>query len=335
MAVPGFTLSGAPSDIRLSQIRQPTEMFSWSNVAMTDIAPSLDGVSRNGRDFEFTYAQPGFSAARKSLIRVMENLGGRPILERMYRDWSAQPHVGETIFAAAIRLMGIDVQTDYAAWRGIPRTGPVLIVANHPFGVIDGLTIGHLATLVRRDVKIMAHSLLCQPPEVRPYILPVDFGGTASARRTSAQTRKSAVEWLAGDHVLVVFPAGGVATAATPFSNEILESAWHPFLARLLDVPGLTILPAFFAGQNSRLFHVVSHISYTLRLALLIFESMRHFNNTIHVTLGDARSSTDFADAGEKLAKVQKLRQITYRLAGPDGPDWRRDFIWPRHISFT
>lgn len=335
MAVPGLILSGAPPAIRVSQFRQSMEMISWSNVAMTEALQSFDVLPPAGKDFEFSYAQPGFSALRKSLIRAMENLGGRPILERMYRDWSAQPHADETIFAAAIRLMRIDVQTDYAAWCGIPRTGPVLIVANHPFGVVDGLALGHLATLVRRDVKIMAHSVLCQPPEVRPYILPVDFGGTAVARRTSAQTRKSAVEWLAGDHVLVVFPAGGVATAATPFSSHILESAWHPFLARLLDVPGLTILPAFFAGQNSRLFHVVSHISYTLRLALLIFESMRHFNNTIHVTLGAARSSADFADAGGRLAKVQKLRQITYQLAGPDGPDWRRDFVWPRHISFT
>jgi putative hemolysin len=327
--------SGVFRDTSLSHTRHPREMLFWSSVAMTDAIQSFDSVRQAARAFEFTYAQPEFPTIRKKLIGAIESLGGRPVLERMYRDWSATPHPDETIFAAAIRLMGIDVCTNYGAWREIPPTGPVLIVANHPFGVIDGLTLGHLATLVRRDVKIMAHSLLCQPPEVRRYILPVDFAGTASARRTSARTRKDAVEWLNEGHVLVVFPAGGVATAASPFSRQILEAAWHPFVARLLDVPGLTVLPAFFAGQNSRLFHLASHVSYTLRLALLIFESMRHYKGTIHVTLGNALNATDFANAADKLDKVRKLRQLTYRLAGANGPDWREEFVWPRHISFT
>lgn len=301
---------------------------------MSDTVQTLDGPASGKADFEFSYAQPEFSALRRAVIRTLEGLGGRPLLERMYRDWSAKPHPDETIFAAAVRLMGIDVQTDFAGWRNIPRTGPVLIVANHPFGVIDGLTLGHLATLVRRDVKIMAHSLLCKPPEVRRYILPVDFGGTAGARRTSAQTRRSAVEWLTEGHVLVVFPAGGVATAATPFSRDILEAAWHPFTARLLDVPGLTVLPAFFEGQNSRIFHLASHVSYTLRLALLIFESMRHFSGTIRVTLGQGLRAAEITGS-DKAARTGRLRQITYSLAPGSAPDWRREFVWPKHISFT
>lgn len=302
---------------------------------MTDQAQFLPADALRQPGFEFSYAQPGYSMFRKAVIHCLENLGGKPVIERMYREWSAAPHYGETIFAAAVRMMDLDVRTDYARWRAIPASGAVLIVANHPFGVIDGLTLGHLATLVRKDVKIMAHSLLCQPPEIQPYILPVDFAGTADARRTSALTRKAAVDWLNDGHVLVVFPAGGVATAAKPFSRRVLESPWHPFVGRLLDVPGLTVMPAFFAGQNSPLFQLVSHLSYTLRLSLLIFESMRHFKGNIDVTLGESISARELQHEGDRTAKVRKLREMTYRLAGPGGPDWREEFVWPRHISFT
>jgi putative hemolysin len=59
------------------------------------------------------------------------------------------------------------------------RNGPLLIIANHPFGVADGLAIGDIATQLRNDVKIMTHSLLCQPPEAAQYLLPVDFGARA------------------------------------------------------------------------------------------------------------------------------------------------------------
>ena len=93
------------------------------------------------------------------------------------------------------------------------------MVANHPFGIIDGLLIGHLASLGRQDVKLMVHSLLAQPPEAKEALLPVDFGGTADSRRVSALTRKQAVDWLDDGHVLVLFPGGGISTTPKHWSR--------------------------------------------------------------------------------------------------------------------
>jgi putative hemolysin len=244
-------------------------------------------------NFTFSYCQPNFSMVRKVMIRTIERLTGQPGLERLYRSWSRHPMSGENIFAAAMRLLKLDVQTDFARWRQIPETGPVLIVANHPFGVLDGLTIGYLSTLLRRDVKIMTHSLLCQPREVQQFILPVDFAGTAHAQRRTAQTRRDAVNWLREGHVVIVFPAGGVSTTVTPFSKHAVDSEWHPFTAKLARISGLTIVPVFFVGQNSRLFQIASHFSYPLRLALLFRESAKRKKGSIEVKIGEFVKSSD------------------------------------------
>jgi putative hemolysin len=121
----------------------------------------------------------------------------------------------------------------------VPRSGPVLFVANHPFGVVDGLLMGDLATRIRPDTKMMTHSLLCQVPEAREFLLPVDFGGTPEAVQTSAMTRRRCVEWLRGGHAVAVFPAGSVSTSVTPLVGPAVDAAWHPFAAKLALLPGV------------------------------------------------------------------------------------------------
>ena len=96
----------------------------------------------------------------------------------------------EIDMADSVEPADIDTFIDDAAWARVPSEGPVLFVANHPFGVIDGLMMGRLATQVRPDTKIMTHSLLCQIPEAREFLLPVDFGGTPEAAQTSAMPRR-------------------------------------------------------------------------------------------------------------------------------------------------
>ena len=176
----------------------------------------------------FSYSRPEQSRLNRTLIRLIEHLSGQRRLERIYRDWALQPVTGENIFAAAIRLMEIGIDTDEAAWARIPTDRPVLFIANHPFGVVDGLLMGHLATRIRPDTKIMTHSLLCQPPEMRDFMLPVDFGGTPEAQQTSLLTRRRSLDWLTSGHAVAIFPAGSVSTAQNPFTGPALDTAWHP-----------------------------------------------------------------------------------------------------------
>jgi putative hemolysin len=176
--------------------------------------------------------------------------------------------------------------------------------------------VGHLIDSLRGDVKIMTHSLLCQPPEARDVLLPVDFGDGPEARRTSLDTRARAQAWLAAGHAVVVFPAGSVATSARPWSGPAVDAEWHPFVTRLAAQPGVTTLPLFLHGQNSRLFQIASHMHYTLRLGLLIKEFKSRTDEPVQVVIGDPIASARLQPLkSNPTAMMEFLRRATYDLS--------------------
>jgi putative hemolysin len=298
-----------------------------------DAFPELSQIANP--DLKVSYSRPEFAWTRRMMIRAVELITGQPRVEKLYREWAASRSTKETIFEAALRLLKVDIKADYKAWHSLPKQGPLLIVANHPFGVLDGLAIGFLATRARQDIKIMTHSLLCQPPEIRRFMLPVDFGGTDEARQTSLQTRRDAIDWLKAGHVVVMFPAGGVSTTVKPFSRHAVDSAWHPFVAKLAHVPGVKIIPTYFAGQNSRLFQIVSHLSYSLRLSLLFRESLRHCGRAIEVRLGEMTSTKDLTASANRTELATMLRQKTYSLADGAGHEHQQEFKFPAWMKFN
>jgi putative hemolysin len=284
-------------------------------------------------EVRFTYSRPEQPFFNRMIIRLIERLSGQVHLERLYRNWANKPHPNENIFTAAIRLLDIDVDTSNAAWQRVPRKGPVLFIANHPFGVVDGLLMGHLVSRIRPDVKIITHSLLCQAPEAQDYMLPVDFGGTEEAQKTTLYTRRRTIDWLTKQHAVVVFPAGSVATAQNPFSGPALDHSWHPFVAKLARMPGVTTVPVYFEGQNSRLFHILSHIHYALRIALLFKETTRRIGTSIAVKVGAPLTAQDLPQTTHRNTVVKFLRQKTLSLAGEAGVDPSLEFVWPRYLK--
>ena len=289
-----------------------------------DLAQGPDAA----KDLAFTYSHAGQSRLRRGLIRGVEVLSGSKTFERLYTGWKSQPRAeGDPIFASAVAALGVHPAFTLGGPGSIPATGGVLVVANHPFGIIDGLLIGHLASLGRSDVKLMVHSLLAQPPEVKGSLLPVDFGGTSESRRVSALTRKQAVDWLDQGHVLVIFPAGGISTAPKPWSRRAADPAWHPFVARLACRPGVRTVPVFVHGQNSRLFQVLSHVSYPLRIALIFRETKRRLNRPVKVAVGPAIDCAVM----ERDHIVDHLREVTLSMGGMD-PKAKYEF--PKRFKF-
>jgi putative hemolysin len=296
---------------------------------------ALEGDTPSSEDIRFSYSRPEQPLWQRALIRGIEMASGQPKLERLYRGWAANRPAQENIFAAGVRLLGLHIETNEEVWRKVPASGPVLFIANHPFGVADGLMIGDLATRVRPDSKLMTHSLLCQPPEARDYLLPVDFGGTPEAQATSVLTRRRTLDWLNGGHSVVVFPAGGVSTAQQPLTGPALESAWYPFIAKLARLPGLTIVPVYFHGQNSRLFQIASHLHYMLRIALIFRETARRTGSTFRVTVGEPFPSSALPTTGDRSLILAELRRRTLALGGDHAPHPEMEFRWPRHINIT
>ena len=285
---------------------------------------------------EFSYAHPSQSLFRQGLIRAVEMLTGQPHLRRLYLDWVHYDRwAGEPVFAAALRKLGISLRITEGAQNldRVPRTGGVLLVANHPFGVVDGLALGHLGLDLRGNVQILTNSLLCRVPEVDPYLLPVDFSGTPEARRLTAATRRRAAALLMAGKVVAVFPAGGVATANKPLKGRAVDAPWHPFVGRLATLTGVTTLPIHFADQNSRLFQLASHSSYALRVALIFHETRRRMGRAVQLRIGAPIPAAELQSCDRDQVALD-LRRRCMALAAPALADIDETYLWPSHIKW-
>jgi putative hemolysin len=293
-------------------------------------------LSSPAPDVEFSYAHSDQSKFRQILIRAVEALTGQPYLRRLYLDWvNYDRWAGEPVFAAALRKLRIELRIAEGAQHldRLPRTGGVLLVANHPFGVVDGLALGHLGMDLRGNVQILTNSLLCRVPEVDPYLLPVDFSGTPEARRLTAETRRRAASLLLAGKVVAVFPAGGVATANKPLKGRAVDASWHPFVGRLATLPGVTTLPVHFSGQNSRLFQLASHTSYPMRVALIFHETRRRVGRAVDLRIGAPITAADLTSCDRDQVAAE-LRRRCMTLASPALPDPDETYIWPSHIKW-
>ena len=297
----------------------------------------LDGISETlpSAPVHLSYSHPDQPRLRRNLIRLVERLTGQPRLRALYTNWAASPFAGqEPVFSAAMRLLRLTVDVRHAERLDkLPREGGLLLVANHPFGIVDGLTLGHFGMQLRGNVAIMTNSLLCRAPEVEPYLLPVDFSGTPEARRLTGETRKRAAELLAAGKVVAIFPAGGIATANRPIKGAAVDAPWHPVVGRLATLPGVTTLPLHFHGQNSRLFQIASHASYPLRLALIFHETRRRMGRDVTLSVGEPVSSETLRSM-DRGQVAEALRRRCMALAGPSLPDPDEVFVWPKHVKW-
>ena len=268
-------------------------------------------------DVVFSYADPAAPRLKRGLIRAVEAATGRARLKRLYLDHCARPPLGESFWQAAVRGLALHVQFDRVALQRIPRRGPVVIVANHPYGVLDGIVIAWLVEKVRPDFKVLTHSLLLRAPGARAHLLPVDFAGTAEAQRTNLNSRTEARRHLEEGGCVVVFPAGGIATAPDRLGRHpAVDAPWQPFTAQLIQRSRATVVPIHFAGQNSRLFQIASHLSLTLRLSLIFREVKNRMGTMLPVAIGDPIAFADLASSPDREDLMTELRRRTHALGG-------------------
>jgi putative hemolysin len=280
-----------------------------------------------------SYAAAEDSAPKQAVIRLVERLSGKQRIVRAYLDAQRALRSGDDIFAIAMRTLELSVVYDARKLEAIPRTGPLVVVANHPFGVIDGLVLCHLIRLARPDFKVVAMSTLCRVPEVRDHVLPINFAETRQAAQTSAQSRRAAKRHLESGGCLIIFPAGAVSTARRVF-GPAEDGDWHPFVGRLVQSTRATTLPVYFRGQNSLMFQLASRISPTLRLSLLMQEAVRRIGTEIEVHVGRPIGFEQIGHLNDPKALTRQLRAETYALSGdPRAGAFRH--LGPHAVSST
>ena len=262
----------------------------------------------------FSYAAPGDPPLRRFTIRLIERMAGQPRLKRLYRQYRAEGGAGN-FWEQAIARLRLKLKFDQAALGAWPRTGLLVIVCNHPFGVIDGLAICALTSRIRSDFRILTNAVLDRAEETRPHLLPVDFSETREAIGVNLKSRAQARAHLAAGGSLIVFPAGGVSTTPSIWHARAVDAQWKVFTARLILAAQAPVAPLYFEGQNSRLFQIASHLHQTLRLSLLFKEVHDRIGSEIRMHPG---FPIPFSDLGALApeALMAELRARTYGLAG-------------------
>jgi len=196
----------------------------------------------------------------------------------------------------------------------IPAEGPLVVVANHPFGGIEGIILASLLQRVRPDVKLMANYLLKHIPEMRDLLIFVDPFGTGAATRFNYKPLKESMSWLKQGHVLGIFPAGEVSHLHMN-TRQITDPAWSHVAAKLIQKTQATVLPVFFKGANGPLFQTLGMVHPRLRTLMLPREVLKKKAKVIQVKIGNPISFKKLSrfETEEELTGYLRLRSYVLR----------------------
>ena len=291
---------------------------------MTDtpqIRPILPpvAVKAKGRKYDMrrlSYAGTFTNPFKAGSIRAIEWVTAKVQLLSLIRSFekSGAPH-GSPFWPKAIKHMGIRIDTPAEEIARIPKTGPVVVVANHPSGLVDGMIMAAMVNQVRSDFRILTRSLLTGIPEVEEFMIPVPFPHEENSRELGLEMRNLTMEHLKRGGVIILFPAGRVACSETWFGTAV-EAEWNVFTHKMIHRSGATILPIYFAGQNSRIYQIANLVSATLRQGLLLYEIKRSLFKPQRPVIGEPISASVLNGwEGNPRGFLAWLRQHTLDLA--------------------
>ncbi|MEW9918449.1 lysophospholipid acyltransferase family protein [Marimonas sp. MJW-29] len=284
--------------------------MSGASGADADDAPLK--YDRSSLSYASTFEDPW----KARMISAIELLTGKLTILRLVRKFErAGAPTGQAFWRGALDTMGIDLLTPQEQLDRIPSDGPVIVVANHPHGLVDGMIFADLIGRVRPDYRILTRSLLTNIDKAAgSFMIPVPFPHDPEAQRKGVEMRAAAMTHLKEGGVVALFPSGVVASSQTWWGPAV-EAEWNVFTAKLIRRSGATVVPMRFPGQNSRAYQIANQVSPMLRQGLLLHEVVKACNKPQAPVVGHPIPQSEIeARADEPRQFMAWLREHTLAL---------------------
>ncbi len=269
----------------------------------------------------FSYASKlEHNFAQRLIIKTIENLTGKKKLEKIYENFSKKNHDPTFFWSGILESMDIKIINKSKKFSSIPAEGPLLIIANHPFGIIDGLILCSLASNVRSDFKIITHETLKLLPELDQFILPIEFKEKdKNSIKKNIDTTKKAKKHLIEKGLLIIFPSGGVSNAKNP-ETALINDDWKLFTAKIIQQTKTNVLPIYFDGKNGLLFNIFADKlkNQTLKYSSYIHETRKKIGKEIIIYIGEIIEFNKIKSIDDRNKLINYLKFETYKLAKND-----------------
>ena len=263
----------------------------------------------------FTFASAEVNFFSQQFIKIIELLTGKIKLKKLYDQYLLENNHPENFWNDAVRKLQFNLKTNYKHGSFIPKSGRLIVVANHAFGVADGVSLCSVVSSIRQDYKMITHKVLRQADAVKEKIIPIDFSPNRSAILANIDARKEAEKMLQNDGVIIIFPSGQIATKEDlKLNTKANDGDWKQFVSKLIVKTKSPVLPSYFEGQNSQLYHIANKLGQTFRYALLMHELTRKIGDTINLHFGRIIPFSDFDKIGNLIEITKHIRSKTYSL---------------------
>lgn len=167
----------------------------------------------------------------------------------------------------------------------IPKTGPFILVANHPLGAIDGILMCKILTEIRPDFKIMGNFLLQKVEPMKDYVIPVNPFDSRKDAHNSTTGMRATLQHLQEGGCVGIFPAGSVSNKNND-ANEISDLEWEIPALKLIKKAKVPVVPMYFHAKNSRAFYSLAKIHPDLQTLMLPSEMLRKHDKPIRIRIG-------------------------------------------------